>query len=447
MPKTRISCPNCRQPVVAEIEQLFDVNADPSAKQRFLSGAFNVIQCQSCGYQGAVATPLVYHDPEKDLLMTFVPPEMGLPRNEQEKLIGGLINQVVAKLPQEKRKGYLFNPQSALTLQGMVERVLEGEGITREMIQAQQQRMNLLRRLAAVTDDSVLDEIAKQEDAMMDNEFFMLSSRLIEAAMGSGDQQSARRLAELQQKLLGLTTYGKQVQAQTAEVQGALADLQKLGKDISREKVLELILNSTSAVRISALASMARPVLDYQFFQLLSERVNQAQGEEQQRLANLRASLLQMTQEIDRQMEARQQEVQKLLDALLQAPNLEEAIIQSAEMIDDFFMQELARRLEDARRSGDLQRSAKLAQIGQMIQQMNTPPEMALVEEYLDANDEAARQQFLETHWEELTPEFMDMVANIAVQVENGNEPEVVQHVRDAHRHLLRFSMGRNLKA
>ncbi len=116
MTKTQVSCPNCRQPVVADVDQLFDVNADPSAKQRLLSGSFNLIQCKMCGYQGNLSTILVYHDPEKELLLTFVPPEIGLPRNEQERVIGGLINQVISKLPQEKRKGYLLNPQTTLTI-------------------------------------------------------------------------------------------------------------------------------------------------------------------------------------------------------------------------------------------------------------------------------------------------------------------------------------------
>ncbi len=50
MPQTQTSCPRCRQPVVADITQLFDMNQDPTAKQKLLSGAFNLIQCQSCGY-------------------------------------------------------------------------------------------------------------------------------------------------------------------------------------------------------------------------------------------------------------------------------------------------------------------------------------------------------------------------------------------------------------
>jgi hypothetical protein len=95
MPKTRISCPNCRQPVAADIDQLFDVGQDPTSKQRLLSGSFNSIQCQVCGYQGNAATPIVYHDPSKELLLTFVPPELNLPMSEQERMLGSLINQVV----------------------------------------------------------------------------------------------------------------------------------------------------------------------------------------------------------------------------------------------------------------------------------------------------------------------------------------------------------------
>ncbi len=180
MPRTRINCPNCQQPVVAEIAQLFDISEDPSAKQKLLSGAFNLIQCPSCGYQGNIATPLVYHDPEKELLLTFVPPELGMKRDDQEKLIGSMINQVFNRLPQERRKGYLFNPQSTLTLQGLIERILEADGITREMIQAQQDRVNLIRRLAEVSDQAVLEEIARQEDKLIDAEFFNLLSRFIE---------------------------------------------------------------------------------------------------------------------------------------------------------------------------------------------------------------------------------------------------------------------------
>ena len=141
MPKTHINCPNCRQPLMADVDQLFDAGADPSAKSKLISGSFNQIRSPSCGYQGNLSTPLVYHDPDKELLLTYFHPDLGKTRDEQERMIGALINQAVNRLPQEKRKGYLLRPQSVLTLQGLVERILEGDGITREMLQAQQQRL------------------------------------------------------------------------------------------------------------------------------------------------------------------------------------------------------------------------------------------------------------------------------------------------------------------
>ncbi|NMC52308.1 MAG: hypothetical protein GYA48_01545, partial [Chloroflexi bacterium] len=125
MAKTSVACPRCRQPVIADIEQLFDMGTDPQAKQKLLSGMFNVIQCPSCGYTGQTPRPLVYHDPQKELLLTYFPPELGLPVNEQERLIGPLINQVVNSLPLEKRKAYLLRPQSMFTFETLIEKVLE----------------------------------------------------------------------------------------------------------------------------------------------------------------------------------------------------------------------------------------------------------------------------------------------------------------------------------
>ncbi|MGD8752767.1 MAG: CpXC domain-containing protein, partial [Anaerolineales bacterium] len=153
MPKTQLNCPNCRQPIVAEVEQLFDVGEDPQAKQRLLSGMSNFVNCPHCGYEGSLATPIVYHDPNKELLLTFLPPELSMPREEQERIIGSMINRVMDRLPQEKRKAYLLSPQAALTLQGLIERILEADGITKEMIQAQEDRLNLLRRLMTASSE------------------------------------------------------------------------------------------------------------------------------------------------------------------------------------------------------------------------------------------------------------------------------------------------------
>lgn len=447
MPKMQVSCPNCRQPVVAEVDQLFDVNADPSAKQRLLSGAYNLIRCQFCGYQGNISTILVYHDPEKELLLTYIPPEIGLPRNEQERVIGGLINQVISKLPQEKRKGYLLNPQSTLTMQGLIERVLEADGITREMIQAQQQRLNLMQRLMDASDEKTRAEVAQQEDNLIDVEFFMLLSRLGEAALAGGDRESARELAELQKFLLANTTYGKQVQAQSQEIQTALKDLQTLGRGLDREKLLDLTIQAPNETRLSALVGLARPLMDYGFFQMLSERIDSSQGEQRTRLVELRAKLLEMTDQIDKQIERQRQQAIQVINAILQSPDIEDAISRALPAMDDLFVHEVQRMLQEARARGDLDTSGKLQKIVDVLEQISAPPpELALVEEYLDATDDASRIRFLDEHKDQITDGFMEMLAGLAMQTQSGQDQAIAEHVMAANRQAIRYVMQRNLR-
>ena len=69
MPKTQVNCPQCRQPILADVQQLFDAGENPQDKQIFMSGGFNIAECPLCGYQGRLSMALVYHDPDKELLL------------------------------------------------------------------------------------------------------------------------------------------------------------------------------------------------------------------------------------------------------------------------------------------------------------------------------------------------------------------------------------------
>jgi hypothetical protein len=445
MPKTRISCPNCRQPIVADIEQLYDVSANPEAKQRLLSGSYNLVQCPHCGYQGPIETPIVYHDPQKELLLTYIPPALNMPRNEQERLIGNLINQVVNRLPQEQRKGYLLRPQAVLTGQGLVERILEADGITREMIQAQQQRLNLIQRLVGAQED-VLAEVVKQEDKLIDADFFNLLSRLMEAAMAGGDQESARRMGDLQQKLLPLTTFGKKYQEQTREIEEAVRSLQQAGRELTREKLLDLVTSAPNDLRVSALVSLARAGMDYSFFQLLSEKIDRARGEGRERLIKLRERLLELTRELDRQMEVRTAQARELLNEILKEENISEATQASLDGIDDFFVHIVNEELEAARQAGDLGKLGKLQQVVNVLQQASAPPpEISLIEELLEVPDEIARRQWLEAHRQDLSPQFMDTLTSLMAQSQSSEDKELAERLQNVYRSALRFSMEANL--
>lgn len=448
MPQTRVSCPRCRQPVMAEVIQLFDAATDPTAKQKLLSGAFNIIQCPACGFQGNLATPLVYHDPIKELLLTFIPPELGLPREEQERLLGALINRVFTNLPQEQRKAYLFSPQASLTLQSLVERILEADGITREMIQAQQKRLSILQHLLSTSEAKARSEIFNQEAQSIDAEFFALLSRLMETAMASGDKNTVTKLEELHKALLEETEFGKQIKAQTEEIQATIASLQEAKGELTREKLLEIVLKAPSDTRLNVLVSLARPGMDYQFFQLLSERIDRARDTGRQRLITLRETLLDMTQRYDKQLEARTREAHQLLATLLQAKNIQEETARHINVIDDFFFQVLHAELENARKAGDLEQINKLQQILTVIQQATAPsPELVLIEELLNASNDQSQRKLLEEHQEEITPEFIKTLAGLITQVEQDNQQrELVEGLRSLHRQAVRFSMEVNLK-
>lgn len=417
MPKTRINCPNCRQPIMADIDQLFDVGQDPTAKQKILSGAFNLASCPNCGFKGMIATPLVYHDPDKSLLLTYFPPELGLPVNEQERIVGPLITRITNSLPQEKRKAYLFQPQAMLTLQTMIERILAADGITKEMIQAQQDRMNLLQRLINASDE-IIAELTTKEDKQFDSDFFTLLNRLIETAAVNGDQESAQSLSDLQKKLLERTSFGKQVQEQSKDVEAAIQTLQSAGKSLTREKLLEMVIKAPNETQLSVLASLGRPGMDYEFFRLLSEKIDRARGDGRERLIKLRDQLLELTQAIDKQMQVRLLQAKKNVNAIVQAEDIKATMAQNLAVVDEFFVQAFNQEMEAARKAGDLERINKLKQLEEVVDKASTPPpEVALIQELLEAagsDDELNKK--LDAHKNEITAEFMDILSSLLVR-------------------------------
>ncbi len=448
MPQTQISCPNCRQPIMANVTQLFDVGQDPGLKSQLLSGMPNFVQCQVCGYQGALATPVVYHDPDKELLLTYVPAEIGLPRDEQERLIGGMINQVVNRLPAEKRKGYLLTPQAHLTMQGLIERILEADGITKEMIKAQQDKLDFLQRLSTTQDENTRKSLIKDNEALIDADLFSIMGRLIETAASTGDQGAAQQLEAIQNLLIENSDYGQEIQEQSAEVRAAIESLQAAGQDLSREKLLELIIEAPNDIRLSALVSLARPGIDYTFYQLLTARIDASEAEEQESLSVLRDKLLELTKQLDEQVALRARQAHKLLEHILQANDVMQAIQANAAEIDEFFVQVVQEELDKARKSGDLEKSAKLNQIDETLREaMAQPTEIEFIQALLEATDDESRNQLLEDNPEKITPELFQMLSGLMNQVaESGQDEQLVEKIKLINRQVLRHSMRSNIQ-
>ncbi len=391
-----------------------------------------------------LGTPIVYHDPDKELLLTFVPSELGLPANEQEKLIGPLLNQVMNKLPPEKRKAYLLRPQTMLTFQTLIERVLEADGITRQMIDEQQKRLNLLQRILSTPQAESRLEIIKQEEALIDGSMFSLLTRLIESALAQGDERGARVLAAIQKELLDNTAVGQEIKSQSEEAQQAVQMLQEAAKEgFTRQKLLDLILQTAdSDVKLSTIVSMTRNGMDYAFFQMLAERIEQTSGEEKNRLENLRQKLLEFTRKVDEQIQLQLEDSRKLLNMILAAENIESATQEHLGELDAYFVEVLQQELDAARSNGDLERIAKLQKVNGVIEQASAPPpELALIEQLLEAPNYDERMKLMQEKSEMVTPEFVQMLSALIAQSEEQQPPEVVSALKEIYRIALRVSM------
>jgi hypothetical protein len=450
--KTQIACPRCHQPVIAIVEQLFDVTSDPGAKQRLLGRVSNYAVCQACGFNGPLATPIVYHDNEKELLLTYFPPELKLSVNEQEKLIGPLIKQVTDKLPPEKRKAYLLRPQNFLTYQSLIERILAADGITPEMLQAQQKRVNLLERLLSASSPEVRSEIIKQEASLFDAEFFALFSRLVESAIASGQEDAARQIEEIEKQLLAETEYGKKLVSQNNEVQEAIKTLQAAGEGLTREKLLQIFFEAPNDDRLTALVGFTRPALDYLFFQTLTERIEKASREERPRLEALREKLLEITRRIDKRMEEEYKKAAQLLDTILKAENIQQATAEHLPEINDLFVEVLNQATQEAQRKNDAERMSKLQQVVAVLQQASAPPpEIELLQELLDAPDAAELERRIAAHAREITPEFSTLISSIISRMEeeqgNSENAQMIPKLEAIYRAVLKFTMKQNLAA
>jgi len=438
--------------ITANVEQLFDVSSDPGAKQRLLGGVSNVAHCPYCGYEGRLATPIVYHDADKELLLTYFPPELGMPLNEQERLIGPMITQVTNRLPADKRKAYLFKPIPNLTFESMVETILGKDGITPEMIKVQQERLSIIDRLLQTPTAEVRSEIIKQNTKLFDEQFFALFSRLLQAGAGSGQEQLAKQMADLQKQLLSETEYGRQLQASVGELEAAAKTLQEAGQNLTREKLLDFMIKAPNEARLKAYVSLARNGMDYVFFQNLTEMIDKASVDSKTKLEGLREKLLDLVNEIDKQLEARYKQAQELVEKILTQEDVAKATQANLESFTQDAVDVVQTLLRQASEKNDYARMGKLQKMLEILQAASAPPpEVAFIEKLLDAPDQAGIEKMLADNENIVNDAFMEtlngLVAQVGSQAGQGNAEAkaLTQKIELVYKTALKFSMKKKI--
>ena len=457
MPKVQAQCPNCQQPIAVEVTQVIDVGKNPQLKQKLLSGSMNIIQCPHCGFQGQLPTPMVYHDPDKELLLTYNPPEAGLSMEERERKMAPLLKKVTQELPPEERKGYLFQPQTMMSMESLVKRVLKEDGITEEDIEDQEQKVRLLQKLLS-KDGKELEEFIQENEDMIDREFFMIFSQIAQRLVATQNEENVKKIQELQESLLDNTEIGRQIRKESQELEKARSDLERIGQNLTRNTLLEMIEKATNKERVKALASLARPAMDYQFFQMFTEKIEQLEGEERKSLIEKRNVLLKLTKEIDQQIEDRISQAKEILDTIIKADPIKKGVMENISYIDEFFIQALTSEIELAKKEDNKERLERLQEVLSTIEEISTPAEFKLIDELLEAadNDEKLEQK-ISLHSEEITEEFMNNLTNILNQVEErkkeltGSDKEkqedVLERLEKVHQKVLKASMEKKFKA
>ncbi len=431
--QSQVTCPACHTQFVGDLYQIIDVGQNPELKELLLSGYLNVVQCPNCGSVTQVGTPFLYHDPQHDLFMVHVPMEMNLSHDEQQKVIGQLVRTAMDSLPAEQRRGYMLQPQTIISLQTLLEKVLETEGITPEMIAHQRSQSELLQQLLSSDKNVALGIIRDREDEI-DETFIALLRTLIESAEQGGQDQSYLDLINLQALLYRETEFGQQLERQQKAIHLLSRDAKKEG-GVSQKLLLQHVLaNRGDMTVVDALVMAARPALDYEFFVLLSERIEKRQksGIDANELLALREHLLELQQEFEKRSREVVAKAQSTLDQLLQSADKPAAVRAILKDIDDLFMMVLSSNLEQAEQLGDTGRVEALREVqNSIVQEMEdqAPPEFRLVNQLLSSNDDATMRQLLDENEELIDSSFLELIQAISGQAGESNDKEIVQRL------------------
>lgn len=410
----QIRCPRCQTPFVADIINVVDVSQHPELKAALLGGYLNRAQCPGCGAISVVNVPLVYHDPDKELLLVLLPSELNLSAEQQQRLIGRLVQAIMSYVPPEKRKGYFLRPQTILSMQRLVETILEADGVTPEMLAEQRRRLQLLEDLLRAKDDPAqLKALLEAHRSEIDYTFMATLTAVAQEAGLTGDPSGGEQILALRDQLL-----------QDPDLAARMP--QRLSPDMTIDQVLEKVEPlAGDADALAAMVLVNRPFFDYAFFQALTAKIDQAKASgdaaRAERLADLRALILEEASRQDRALQAAQQEDLELIEELVNSPDPQAALREQLGRVDTMFLNSLSTAIESARRQGDVARSARLDGLRQAILEIlaeGMPPEMRLVNRLLGLESAQERQAALAQSAELLSDDLESLLQDLIAEMQ-----------------------------
>ncbi|MDZ4721776.1 MAG: CpXC domain-containing protein [Roseiflexaceae bacterium] len=431
----QLSCPSCHNPVRAQVFTLVDAGQFPELKSRLLAGQLNVSVCPNCGTPAMISAPVIYHDAAKQLYFVFFPQQLNARPEEQERFIGDTTSLFMRTLPPDAPRSHLLAPRRFLTLNGLIDAVLEADGISKEMIEAQRARVELISQLAEAYEDGEqqLAALVDQMHESLDYEFFTTLTAFVEASAQSGRDDSAALLAGLRDTLLEL-------------VGGAPAgpDDQDLGdedyEDIDLEATIARLIEASDD-EVEAIIGEVRPAIDYSFFEEWTRRIDAAEQADDlttaERLTTRRALVRETVERMDHQAQEMFERGAKILDAVLGAPDMASALREQGDTIDEAFLLVLETHIGAAQRAGREDIVAALGEVQRLATeflQEQLTPEDRFINELLSAETPQAATRLLRQNPAVITTAFVKRLNELADESEQAGRKPLGERLRQLSR-------------
>ena len=434
-----VNCPNCRNPFTAPIWAVVDAQANPAAKSQVLTGQINSIVCPSCGFQGALNAPFLYHDAEFEIAFVYTPMDVGTTNVEQQQAIGNLTNSLMQSLPPEARKGYLLQPRTFLTQESLIDAILEQDEPTREMLETQRRKVEILEQLRQIDpqDTLAVASFVGTHDKELDELFFQLLDTVIYVSERQGRADEHARLIQHQALLMEKTTTGRLHLAQRDAVEA-------LSADPTRETLIEqLIATDEPSVR-EALVATGRQLLDYAFFQTLTTRIQAAekQGDTatQEKLAALRKDVQDIRDKVDAVLAEVWNARAELLRALLMAEDPKELAQRHMAEFDAAFFNVLGANMRQAGEEGRQDVVQHLRHIGDTIVELMhemAPPQVKLLNRLADAESDEQVRLLLEEEREQLDEGLLEFIGQAVQDLQQDPGADSQERIE-----RLRYAIG-----
>lgn len=414
-----LSCPNCRNNYTAELINIIDAVATPAYKERILAGNINLTRCPSCQATNPIVVPILYHDASKDLCVTHIPPELNLTADQQEKIVGELLNSLMSSLTQENRRGYLFQPRSSLSMQNLREQILAAEGFSDEEIQQQRELNELLQQLLSAPANGLV-KLIHQLDDRIDEQFIAAVSVLQSQLPREEQAETLEKIELVLQSLMEQSSAGQRLKERTEQhlqaIEKVQNDLNDLGTSPSHQDIRGLALRylEQEEAHLELLVTAIRPALDYAFYQELTSSIAQAEPEKKDQLVKLREKLLEFSARVDEIQRIALARADSLVNELLSSSDLDDAIQQHLPDLDRYFFQALGEQMSAAERSNEQEKITALRNLHESVLQKiqgMVSPEVRLLNEILAMDDHEAATKHFQAAQAEVKEKMLSILA------------------------------------